>query len=558
MPVVVDPIIWNNNMEPEGKQEVWTSLGGHRNRDSIDAWLDSIAGTQGDESGPSEDRSSSQVAGPDDGAEPIFWKQPKQRSPSVSMSKRRGHGRRHKAHMSPQHHVSRRYTIVTVHPPVHLDQLDLLYSVAFETNLPIFDERRSLAQRRFSHFIWLMKRLGTRIARPSGFSSLPHSLEAVEKQRKELEIALNILVTKHKYQSMQVLHVFLQSTISEDRLQWLVSTDGQHQVKSSKSKQDHPEVTGVPLLSNMGSEYSKTGKRVKYKRSSTTEASSFSTGFSTGDDRVSLSSDNDSHRAAAMQRFKMHAPFDFLPGGLGTNGDGHINEVHENGYTGINQHTPHSTPPQQPSKIAFWVPLDSNKSTHAHDLGDRGPVRKSQHHLQKQKRQQRQTQPPPPPQSLHGRNTPQGPVAAPTLASQFAVQHRSAPNSASPSPRLHNNSLGAEMPVQPSEPRAEVLVRDHRVASAWERSLRGSSTTHKSHTTSAGLTRKVNSFHGVTEKRTQGSRRETKTPVNNAAAALNLIQLPGEITSASNHTYDWKEIDNTLTHIGGRSSSRRE
>ena len=62
-----------------------------------------------------------------------------------------------------------------------------------QTTLPIFDEPRSIAHRRFSHFVWLMRRLGTRLAAPPPLTTLPHSLDAVERQRKTLQVLYHSL-----------------------------------------------------------------------------------------------------------------------------------------------------------------------------------------------------------------------------------------------------------------------------------------------------------------------------------------------------------------------------
>lgn len=58
-----------------------------------------------------------------------------------------------------------------------------------------------------------MKRLGTRMQPPEPLTYLPHSLEAVESQRRALQATLERLVQKPKYQSMEILHVFFQVSV---------------------------------------------------------------------------------------------------------------------------------------------------------------------------------------------------------------------------------------------------------------------------------------------------------------------------------------------------------
>jgi len=146
--------------------------------------------------------------------------------------------------VSPQPHPLK----LVVNPPVRLDQLDLLYEVVLETTLPIFDEPRSIAHRRYSHFAWLMRRLGTRIAPPPPLTTLPHSLEAIERQRKALQSVLKGLVENRIYQSMEILHVFIQSTTSESQLDWLVSIDGVHPRRQQhKHKHKHKHSKHAPI-----------------------------------------------------------------------------------------------------------------------------------------------------------------------------------------------------------------------------------------------------------------------------------------------------------------------
>eukprot|EP00729_Bicosta_minor_P002082 gene2082-6473_t len=216
---------------------------------------------------------------------------------------------------------------VTVNPPIHLDKLDLLFHVVLETSLPIFDEPRAVAARRYSHFCWLMKRLGTRMQPPEPLTYLPHSLEAVESQRRALQATLERLVQKPKYQSMEILHVFFQSTVADTQLDWLVRIDGLHFTREETNasaggslRSGRGSVLSSPGSSSTGggggaassraslqslpsgkASKSKTKRVVKYRRASTTEASStgVSTGVSTGDDATSTEGgDLKQHRRA--------------------------------------------------------------------------------------------------------------------------------------------------------------------------------------------------------------------------------------------------------------------
>eukprot|EP00042_Codosiga_hollandica_P049023 m.561213 g.561213 ORF g.561213 m.561213 type:complete len:840 (+) comp57794_c0_seq1:104-2623(+) len=162
--------------------------------------------------------------------------------------------------------------ILIVGPPTNMDDLDLNYEIVIETNMTnIFEKPSSRVFRKYSHFVWLWRHLRTRVPLPKSIGPLPHSLEAIGVQRRELEVFLKRLTSDPKYVHKNALHEFLQSDTPQEKLDWLVSLDRDRGSSTTASSYTHSASRRV-------------GRRVKYRPQHSGEETS------TTDDRSGTSS----------------------------------------------------------------------------------------------------------------------------------------------------------------------------------------------------------------------------------------------------------------------------
>lgn len=176
---------------------------------------------------------------------------------------------------------------VLVGPPAHVDTRDLIYSVAVHTQGPLFDKAYSLVNRRHSHFVWLVCHLKPGMAIAPPFTAVPTSMDEVEMQRKEMERVLNAFANDKKLQDLEVLHMFLQSSIPEAQLDWLTQLDGRRGGGAAAAASGAAPPARTASVSSSESEPKRCPTRViKYSRGSTN--SSVSADASSAQDRPSL------------------------------------------------------------------------------------------------------------------------------------------------------------------------------------------------------------------------------------------------------------------------------